>query len=343
MLNKYKMLNIKHKKYVVSFAIFLVFIGIVFILILQQTPTIEKPNKEGISQGQAEQNQTEKVIVETEEEAEKWVEEAMKRENITDVSSVQSTLENAPLTSKPAFEVGEKYTYTIKTPPGPQIDTFSKIPNAIVDNYIFYNVTFSVDKKERINKTEYYLMSTEGSGEVIVGWVNIEEKKEIHSITTTPIYPVKWYVDAENGKKFSEDMEELDDLLLSRSASLLSKTYIPWMLKLSDGLKWTIRADATSTGRAGCNNGDNGMECTVTKEYTHNVEEQSYEVKGIEKINGKDCFKVENRIKICKNEVCRVSGIQTYWVDVKKRIAIKFQLWYDSLIVKEFELIDYKK
>lgn len=324
------------KNYKIFFGIFLFLIIMVIgfaLIMMQQTQIPEKQFNEGNTTGNISQNQTE-VIVETPEEAEKWIKEAEKRENITYTSIIYSSLENASFESKPTFKAGEKYTYKIKTPVPFQSSYYHKTNSGkIMEDYVYYNVTFTVDKKERINKSDYYVFSTEGSGNVIVGYVYSNNKKSAARMTFVP--PLKWYINTENGKIFNEDMEEIIDY---------TQTYHPWMLKLLDGLKWTIKREDKSTGSTSCESILGGlMKCSVNKEESTGGFEQTYEVKGIEKINGKKCFKVEGKEKICNNRECTILKTMTYWIDMEKRITVKYQQWYEGLIVVEHELIDYQK
>ncbi len=335
------------KSYKISLGIFLIIVVVSIALIMMYQPSIPEKQfinesiKENTTNENVSQNQTE-VIVKTSEEGEKWIHEAEKRENITYASSIQSTLESASLSSKPTFKVGEKYTYKIKTPASPFPPSHYANSNIIMEDYIYYNVTFTVDKKERINGSDYYVFITDGSGNVIVGYVYRNNKKP-STLSTTPILPFKWYVNTENGNKFNENMGKITDYYSSKSGMQLSKTYISWMLKLSEGLKWTIKQEEKSTGSAGCTYIGDELKCLVDKKYKEYINEQSYEVEDIEKINGRKCFKVNVREKSCTNGECKILKRMTYWVDVEKRITVKYQLWYEGLSVVEIELIDYQK
>ncbi|PIZ29878.1 MAG: hypothetical protein COY41_04965 [Candidatus Altarchaeum sp. CG_4_10_14_0_8_um_filter_32_851] len=339
------MTNIKNYKTLVGIFLIVVVIGTALIIVHLYSIT-EKFNNESMKENTTNENMYENYTeanVKTPEEAKKWIKEAKKRKNITFTSSETSTLENVPLTSKPAFKVDEKYMYKIKTPASPMRPIEYAKSGIIIEDYIYYNVTFSVDKIERINKSDFYVLITEGSGKVIMGYAYREGKAS--TLSTTPIPTLKWYINTENGKKFNEEMEEITDYYSSISAMQLSKTYISWMLKLSDGLKWTIKKEEKSTGLAGCESTPKGIKCKlIDNKYRESVKEQSYEVEGIEKINGRKCFKVNVREKSCKNEEgCKVLKRMIYWVDVEKRITVKYQQWYEGLLVVEIELIDYQK
>ncbi len=331
------MTNIKNYKTLIGIFLIVGVIGIALML-MQQHSIPEKQSANGSIKANTTNedkysNQTE-VIVETPEKTEKWIQETEKRQNITHTSIIYSSLENVSFESKPTFKVGEKYTYKIKSPV-PFQSSYDHNTNSgrIIEDYIYYNVTFTVDKKERINKTDYYVFSTEGSGNVIVGYAHGGNKKSALRTTFTP--PLKWYINTENGKIFNKYMEEIIDY---------TQTYHPWMLKLSDELKWTINREDKSTGSISCESiSGELMKCRVNKEESIEGFEQTYEVEGIENINGKKCFKVKGKEKLCNNRKCKVLKTMTYWIDVEKRITVKYQQWYEGLIVVEHELISHQK
>jgi len=328
------------KNYKILIGIFLVVCAVGSTLMLMPphiTPENQPANetlKENTTNKDKYDNQTEVVIkISDSEEIEKSVQELEKRENIIHTSTIYSSLENSPFTSKPTFKVGEKYTYKIKTPvPFQSFYNSNTKMGRSMEDYVYYNVTFIVDKKERINKSDYYVLSTTGSGEVFVGYIYKGDKKSALRMTFIP--PSKWYINTENGKIFNEDMEEIIPY---------TKIYHPWMLKLSEGLKFTIKKEEKSTGNVECSSSGGITKCNISKEESTGGSEETYEVEGIEKINGKKCFKIKGELKLCSNKGCSILHTMIYWVDVEKRITVKYQEWYEGIITVEDELIDYQK
>ena len=272
----------------------------------------------------------------------KEVEELGKKENITLTSSWSSTLDSISITSEPKFVVGEKYAYFVRWH---QTIDFNKpgmhAPNVIYNDYMYFNITFTVDKKEKINKTNYYKISTEGSGVVIVGYIKSEAgTKQM----TTELFPSEAdHIDEKTGESVNlqtkEKIEEKDVALGRTTLSHLSVFY-PWMLKLSEGAKWTDILEEKSTGSIFCNDG----RCKAIKERSETKDKQEYEVKGIEIVNKRKCFKVEGRRLIQKNNGdWEVTHRKIFWVDVEKRITVKYQLWYQNLQTVEINLINYEK
>jgi len=312
-MNKY----LKHKGIIIFTIIFILFIATIF-FVFKDTLYIEN-NPEIKDTSSFENSTNNSYIANTEKE----IEEIRKKENITGTSTFTSTLEDAPMTSKLNFKIGEKYVYDVNWPNNFKFQGFENKTNRnmVLYDYVYFQINFTVDKKERINKTDCFVISTNGSGEVVAGVVNIEGV-----LRPMKIYPFKEasaYIDTETGNIVKESCF---------TGSL--RIYSPWMLKLKEDLKWTERMEGNSTGSVICTDG----ECTVVKEESGFMREQSYEVKGVEKMNGRKCFKVETRIKNCRNGECKVEHRGTYWVDVEKRITVKFELWYQNLKTTEVNL-----
>ncbi len=251
------------------------------------------------------------------------IKEIKERENITFSSIKTSTLENYPLTSKPNFKIGEKCTYNIKYPSAPM----PYDPNVIINDYIYFNVTFEVKDRKKINKTDWYLISPDGTVQVIAGYININGV--VHPIRRTMISSEEIeYINTENGEIVGGELDRFS-------------IYYPWMLKLSKDLKWTEKTEENSTGGGGIV-GTNGK-YLVSKKNLNQIREETYEVKDIEKINGRNCFKVESRLKSCTNQKCSVNYKKLFWIDIEKRITVKFQLWYENLNTMNVDLVRYKQ
>jgi len=244
------------------------------------------------------------------------------RENLTSMKISQ--IEKYPITSKPNFKIGEKYSYRVKTPfPAPVRGSELSSSERLFFDHLYFNITFTCDKKERINRTDFYVISTQGSGEVLMGYAKTPSGQR--PITSTRIKPTKIYINTETGETQGKDAKALlYDVPF----------YSPWMLKLKEDLKWGEITNPKTGEVMSCVN----EQCQLLKKETNKVEEESYEVKGIEDVLKRKCFRVEVTKKECKNEKCKIMNKKIYWVDVEKRITIKFELYYQNLLEKEFYL-----
>ncbi len=271
----------------------------------------------------------------------KEAEELAKKENITGTSSWSSTLDSLTQTSEPKFVVGEKYTYFVRWPqPTDMNKPGMHSPNVIFNDYRYFNISFTLEKKEKINRTDCYKISTEGSGEVINGFV--KDERGTRPIISVPIDSSVSYIGVKTGNFVNPETGDIiKGIEEKHEVSGLStlNVYTPWMLKLSEGIKWTNIYEQKSTGSIVCNEGM----CKAIKENEEITEEETCEVKEIENINKRKCFKVECRSKLCKNNLCEITYKRIYWVDVEKRITVKYQLWYQNLQTVEVELVNYEK
>ncbi len=266
----------------------------------------------------------------------KYAEELAKKENITTTSSWSSTLDSMPITSDPKFVVGEKYTYFFRWPQPIDLNAHAP-PNVIFNDYRYFNISFVVEGKEKINRTDCYKISTDGSGEVIVGFV--KDERGTRTVTGILIDSFVDYISTKTGESVNPQTGEI---LKGDSQGWLQnyKVYMSWMLKLSEGTKWTTFFEEKSTGYVTCNDGM----CKSIKEESETKEKDEYEVKGIETVNKRKCFKVEGRTLIQKNSGSwEVMYKKIFWVDVEKRVTVKYQLWYQNLQTVEINLINYEK
>ncbi len=271
----------------------------------------------------------------------KKAEELGKKENIVLTSSWSSTLDSMSITSEPKFVVGEKYTYFVRWPQPIDMSKYAA-PNVTYNDYMYFNLTFTVDKKEKINKTNCYKISTEGSGIVIAGYGKSEAG--IRPITVELFPSGADYINEKTGEFIdSQTGEKIDEKDVAFGGTILShlSVFYPWMLKLSEGAKWTTVFEEKSTGSVICSE---GIMCKAIKEESETKKKEEYEVKGIETVNKRKCFKVEGRSLMQKNNGnWEVTHRKIFWVDVEKRVTVKYQLWYQNLQTVEINLINYEK
>ncbi len=244
------------------------------------------------------------------------------RENSTSMRISQ--IEKYSITSKPNFKIDEKYSYWVKRPFPAQVrgSELSNSERSFLD-HLYFNITFTCDGKKRINRTDFYVISTQGSGEVLMGYAKTPSGQK--PITSTQIKPTKIYINTETGETQGQGAKALLYTI---------PFYSSWMLKLKEDLKWSEITNTETRGSMSCVN----EQCQLLKKETSKVKEESYEVKGIGDILKRKCFRVEVTKKECENEKCKIINKEIYWVDVEKRITVKFELWYQNLLEKEFYL-----
>jgi hypothetical protein len=231
--------------------------------------------------------------------------------------------------AKPSFEVGKKYKY--KT-------TSQRTENYCTDRWCknetrMYNMLseFSVEKTERIDGKECYVVSrridrkftAEEKREMRRGMSEevIEElEKRVNSRVTNFCY------DKETGRctQVKESSWNSDITLtkeMAESAALESILFSEWMLALSDDFIWERKINSSH---------DMGEE----------IEIEEYLVNGREKVNGRECFKVEITSKIDDIGKQKRNSITIIWVDVKERIMVKTTTRWEGLSTSETELVD---
>lgn len=94
--------------------------------------------------------------------------------------------------------------------------------------------------------------------------------------------------------------------------------FYPWMLALDDEFRMEVNTSYDTEG-------------LTTREVS------VFKVVGREKVNGRDCFRIETRV-IDKN-TNRVVLRENTWIDVKKRILVKSETYKDDLKIMELNLV----
>lgn len=213
--------------------------------------------------------------------------------------NVKISSENLSINTKPQFKVGDKFRYKTTT----QIQGISM--NSISD--------YSADKIERINNTDYYLVINTQTQQV----PNPKTGAIMNMTTET-----KSYINKETGEilKIATSVGG-HEITMSKDAASVSGNgmFATWMLSLTDNFKWKVNAEDTSFGMA------------------PNAETIEYQVVGKEKVNGRNCFKVEMRVK--SKQMSGDEGKIIFFVDVKKRIVVKMQMYSGNLLVSEMDLV----
>ena len=171
--------------------------------------------------------------------------------------------------------------------------------------------TFTIERSEKVSGRDAYVVVNEHNE--IYAETLFEKTKHYSTDDTTTYYYDK--IDGEVLKIVNDDGEVIKDGAENLRAT--AKTFFAyWMLGLADDAKWELSFTQTTSF------------LNMTE---HRKDE--FRVVGREKVNNRNCFKVEKRIvNIDKN---LVEEIDYFWVDVKKRILIKKEFYADN--VKYFE------
>jgi hypothetical protein len=222
------------------------------------------------------------------------------------------TFEGLKPTAKSQLNVGDTYIYHLSFQASPK----SEIPCDLVE----IDIPVHVEKIERINKTEYYVLKSERRDvyPVCYDTVNGKVEKIYRGKSNKPGVP-------DNPTPFGgctiginkDDPSDMNNTRLAENFAICEEvvnTQPNWVLYLDENTKFVQSTDAEI----------DGMKCTSTTETT---------VLGSEKMNGRDCFKVEKiRYSNCgtvngKQLEMQVRNKQIYYIDKQKRITVKCE-WY---------------
>ncbi len=177
------------------------------------------------------------------------------------------------------------------------------------EEYGWLITTYRVEKIERKNGKEYFVVLQEDNS------TTFDDKERINIIQY-----FTYYYDKENGKV---SQIKVNDAIVKDGAENLRATdmsfFAYWMLSLDDNANWEIKF-------------------TETTPSLNLVEHRNFEFRVLarEKVNNRECFKVEKRI-INIDKKNELEEIDYYWVDVKKRILIKKE-FYSTDKVKIYEM-----
>jgi hypothetical protein len=212
---------------------------------------------------------------------------------------------------KPYFKVGETFVYE-------QTGNGGDPESGAIERMKFI---FKVEGIERINKTDYYIVSHVGNSSFFFKG----SKGEPHSIEQTWVF--KHYISVETGKFLKTNAEfyvtrdgfvspkEIDEVIVPENKQLtynLMVIYYLWMLSLDENFK---------------------IETTDEK----GVMKDEFEFIGTDTLNGRECFKVKKRTtNIRTNEVLSIDNM---WVDKQRRILLKSEHYEDRIKMSEIELV----
>lgn len=248
-----------------------------------------------------------------------------------------STFGELKRVSDPKFKVGDKYSYhRVESLPGRE-------------NLIFlpeeYDTVVEVKEKNRINKSNYYALDSKNvslpppqilkkdeqgiwqkktGGVVYSAYLTKDEngtEKGIISQSNTHVYEGCM-------KSVNEENGEILEMTGTRQCPVLYEMYALWMLYLDKGVSWVEQIT------------------TIDPVDRHQINfEEEWRVTDIEKLNGKECFKVvvTSKTEISGIEGKKISGeVITYWVDAEKRILVKMERKEDNILTETIELNNYE-
>ncbi len=226
-----------------------------------------------------------------------------------------STFGELKRTADPQFKVGEKYFYY----------RLEKMPDR--ENTIFvpreYNTSVEVLKIDRINKTDYYILESQS----VSVYSYILQKNEdgvwrkLSSGSPIEYEGCTYGINKESGK--------IKRVGIPGVCEVLPKMCSEWMLYLDKGVRWIEKFNVSG-----------GQDKSI---YTA-VTETEWTVTDVEKINGKECFKVvvvTKQESILSNEKKISSELVTYWIDKEKRILVKMEKREDGVLTEMIELRNY--
>jgi len=253
------------------------------------------------------------------------------------MTEIVNTLKELKPTAEPyQFKEGETYIYHIRISP-----TLLAGPTTLECEPIEADIPIHITS-ERINKSEYWILTAEQvnltprckiplpNGGYRIGYL-------IENGDGTPIpLPVGGSIIAVNKENLSDSF----GMNIGKINSLTEETFVEippeWAFYLKDNIKIVKESKGTFGEK----------ECKARVEIS---------VIGSEKINGKDCFKVEvvpttdciYGSIIGKGGTIRVSLKEVYWIDKQTRIIMKYQRYSvgneGSFLDSEVELKEIKK
>ncbi len=250
-----------------------------------------------------------------------------KEVTVTEIKKI-NTFEGSKPTAKSQFKVGETYVYHLS-------DNSAGFGSKYPCDPVEIDIPIHVEKIERVNKSDYYVLRS--------------EKYEAHPSCYVPgvtddINKFKEFIK----RKFDNPIiyggciigvnDEGESISLGENFGIceeIAQIQQPWMLYLNESVKWiesvTVELDGTECEEA--------IE-TITE--------------GTEKINGRDCFKVQRisksncgfSIEEGKKQQLEMQIKGVYYIDKQKRITVKYEGYQthqgDYFLLTKLELKEVK-
>ncbi len=177
--------------------------------------------------------------------------------------------------------------------------------------------TYTVEKMERIDGKDNYVIRAETKGLIIISPEDISTFRAVtvyyYNKDTGEITMIKKGLEGEGIVKGDKAKLEVAS----------DSIFAPWMLALDDNFKWKLNYNKT-----------------LEEEGTY-LGEREFEVIEREKVNGRTCFKVElkkSRMDTMTN-IKKIVERRYLWIDVEKRILVKRQIMYENIVISEKNLV----
>ncbi|OQX20891.1 MAG: hypothetical protein BWK75_04415 [Candidatus Altiarchaeales archaeon A3] len=260
-------------------------------------------------------------------------EENFDKNNTNNIIALNSQVRWSPINTfdysscmPPKFKVGERYMYNRRAH-SREIESFSadKSGDVFISEPSNYEVEIYVDKIERINNTDYYVIK-EKNGTVFEN-LDIKYKNGSLSDKTFKI-PIKV-----GGCVVKINEKNLSLIIVQQKNTrckgfdyffiIFPESYLPACI--NENTHFVMGGKRTDKGPL------NGL-----------VSGLEFEVKGVEKVGGRGCFKLEVTEKEVYNNMQNIKDKYVFWIDREKRITIKAMHYSGNLLIEEFELKDTK-
>lgn len=250
-------------------------------------------------------------------------------ETVREMKNDLKTIQNANLTrnTKPSFNIGDKFLYEFMVIPTPKPENDER---AVYFDRYNKVIGYEVVDRIRVDKTQYFKIQ-KNSHEYIIGIRTTEkgpEPKIIHGVNETI------YLNVDTGEIFiGVETNNIYDIQKAPDNNYIDSFTRPWMYALQEDIKWRQNVVEFTPHQVKSLQEERGKE--------YNQEVQEFYVEGIEKIGGRECFKVKEEKKFCsKGGMCKIENKRIYYIDVEKRILVKLENWWQNLNVGEIRLIE---
>lgn len=231
---------------------------------------------------------------------------------------------NLTQNTKPLFNVGDKLVYKYTVIPGIKPDEKQL---HLFDRYE-YNTEYSIVDMIRVNKIYYFKIRKE-TQDYCVGFYTADKEPVIVTEGNRTLY-----INADTGETFiGVETNNIYDIQRAPENNDYTYWLKSWMFALEDNIKWRESTEEFTPYQR------ESLQKEVGSKYEQEVKD--FSVEGREKINGRECFKVKEEIKWCfKNGGCKIAETKIYYIDVDKRLMVKFENWWENLNLGGVELTD---
>ncbi len=223
-------------------------------------------------------------------------------------------------TTEPKFIVGEEYIYEI-------FDNSGNIMPHPKDNIMLpsnFTMNIIVEKFKKTKDSGCFLIH-QPETKVMTFVMSTSSTKQVPILF---VFGGKNCIDKESGEFVSLKSIEEEDVHRALPI-LLWQFYQPWMLYLQEDMRWTEYNGTLF-----------GSDMKTGKDVEIGSGSKEYIVKGIEKVNGRECFQVEVTTKqYLKRTNAKISQREYFCIDINKRIIVRYKWYEDNVLAMKMELI----